>query len=189
VRIWPLQVRRLNGVGPKAAAKLARLGIATIGELAASERGWLAAQFGAGYGAWLADAALGRDDRPVVTVSEPKSFSRETTFERDLHAVRDRALLSRIFTELCEQVSADLQRKRYVGKTIGIKLRFDDFRTVTRDQTLAAPTADAAAIRRAAGNCLKRVDLARRIRLLGVRIGALSRSDAAAPQSEAELFE
>ena len=189
VRIWPLQVRRLNGVGPKAAAKLARLGIATIGELAANERGWLAAQFGAGYGAWLADAAHGRDDRPVVTVSEPKSISRETTFERDLHAVRDRALLSRIFTELCEQVSADLQRKRYTGKTIGIKLRFDDFRTVTRDQTLAAPTADAAAIRRAAGNCLKRVDLARRIRLLGVRIGTLSRKDGATLESGADLFE
>jgi DNA polymerase-4 len=189
-RIGPLPVRRLNGVGPKAAAKLARLDIATITELAASERGWLVAQFGASYGAWLADAAQGHDDRPVVTESEPKSISRETTFERDLHAVRDRTLLSRIFTELCEQVSADLQRKRYLGKTIGIKLRFDDFHTVTRDQTLAVPTADPAAIRRAAGACLKRVDLTRRIRLLGVRAGALSRSDAAASESgAAELFE
>jgi DNA polymerase-4 len=71
-------------------------------------------------------------------------------------------------------VAGDLRRKRYVGRTIGIKLRFDDFRTVTRDQTIAAPTDDAAAIRRAAGECLKRVDLARRIRLLGVRVGSLS---------------
>jgi DNA polymerase-4 len=173
-RLSPLSVRRLNGVGPKSAAKLARLGIATIGELAASDPAWLRQHFGASYGAWLAAAARGQDDRPVVTESEPKSISRETTFERDLHAVRDRRQLSEIFTELCVDVSNDLRRKRYMGRTIGIKLRFEDFRTVTRDQTIAAPTDDAAAIRRAAGACLKRVDLARRIRLLGVRVGSLS---------------
>ncbi len=174
IRLSPLSVRRLNGVGPKSAAKLARLGIATIGELAASDPAWLRQHFGASYGAWLFAAARGQDDRPVVTESEPKSISRETTFERDLHAVRDRRQLSEIFTELCVDVSNDLRRKRYVGRTIGIKLRFEDFRTVTRDQTIAAPTDDAAAIRRAAGECLKRVDLARRIRLLGVRVGSLS---------------
>jgi DNA polymerase-4 len=88
--------------------------------------------------------------------------------------VRDKRQLSEIFTELCVDVSNDLKRKRYVGRTIGVKLRFDDFRTVTRDQTIATPTDDPAAIRRAAGECLKRVDLARRIRLLGVRVGSLS---------------
>jgi DNA polymerase IV len=176
-RLTPLSVRRLNGVGPKSAAKLARLGIATIGELAEADRAWLVQQFGASYGCWLADAARGFDERPVVTYSEPKSISRETTFERDLHAVRDKAKLTRIFTELCVQVAADLERKRYAGRTIGIKLRFEDFSTVTRDQTLAAPTSDAGAIRRAAGECLKRVDLARRIRLLGVRVGSLGPED------------
>jgi DNA polymerase-4 len=173
-RLSPLSVRRLNGVGPKSAAKLARLGIATVGELSASDPAWLRQHFGASYGAWLSAAAHGQDDRPVVTESEPKSISRETTFERDLHAVRDRRQLSAIFTELCVDVSNDLKRKRYAGRTIGIKLRFDDFRTVTRDRTIAAPTDDAAAIRRAAGECLKRVDLAPRIRLLGVRVGSLS---------------
>jgi DNA polymerase-4 len=172
-RLAPLSVRRLNGVGPKSAAKLARLGIATIGELAQADRAWLVQQFGTSYGRWLADASRGIDERPVVTYSEPKSISRETTFERDLHAVRDKAQLTRIFTRLCEQVAADLARKRYVGRTVGIKLRFEDFSTVTRDQTLATPVGEAAAIRRAAGECLKRVDLARRIRLLGVRIGTL----------------
>jgi DNA polymerase-4 len=181
-RIWPLPVRRINGVGPKAAARLAQLGIATIGELAAAQPAWLVQQMGASYGAWLHAAAHGRDERPVVTASEPKSISRETTFERDLHAVRDRALLSRIFTELCVRLSEDLRRKRYLGRTIGLKLRFEDFRTVTRDTTLAAPTADPGEIRRAAGACLKRVDLSRRIRLLGVRAGALVRSDAAAAE-------
>jgi len=176
-RLALLSVRRLNGVGPKSAAKLARLGIATIGELAQADRAWLVQQFGASYGHWLADAARGIDERPVVTYSEPKSISRETTFERDLHAVRDRAQLSRIFTALCRQVAADLARKRYAGRTIGIKLRFEDFATVTRDQTLPAPVSDAQTIRRAAGECLKRVDLARRIRLLGVRVGALEKQD------------
>jgi DNA polymerase-4 len=176
-RIWPLPVRKIHGVGPKSAAKLARLGIATIGELAAAEADWLIEHFGASYGTWLADAARGRDDRPVVTASEPVSMSRETTFERDLHAVRDRGLLSKIFTALCVEVADDLRRRRYAGRNIAIKLRFEDFRTVTRATTIATPTDDAAVIRRAAGQCLKRADLAKRIRLLGVRVGALVRTD------------
>ena len=185
-RIWPLPVRRINGIGPKAAAKLARLGIAAIGELAAADVAWLVRQFGPSYGTWLATAASGRDDRPVVTVHEPKSVSRETTFERDLHAVRDRATLSQVFTELCRRVADDLRRKRYAGRTIGVKLRFDDFRTVTRDTTLAAATDEAATIRRAAGLCLKRIELSRRIRLLGVRVGALERSHGASVALELE---
>ena len=87
--------------------------------------------------------------------------------------MRDRLQLSRIFTALCTQLAADLVRKRYAGRTIGIKLRFDDFSTVTRDRTLPTAVNDAQAIRRAGGECLKRVDFTRRIRLLGVRAGAL----------------
>jgi DNA polymerase-4 len=102
-------------------------------------------------------------------------MSRETTFERDLHAVRDRAELGGIFTGLCQQVAADLQRKGYVGRTIGIKLRFDNFQTLTRDSTVEQPTAEATTIRHIAGQGLKRIDLTRRIRLLGVRVGKLSR--------------
>jgi DNA polymerase-4 len=172
-RIWPLPARRINGIGPKASAALEALGIRTIGELARAEPAWLVLHFGHNYGPWLHAAAHGRDERPVVTHSEPKSISRETTFERDLHATRDRAALSRIFTDLCEHVSDDLKRKGYAGRTIGLKLRFDNFRTVTRDHTIPEPTDDARAIRAAAGACLKRVPLERRIRLLGVRVGAL----------------
>ena len=171
--IWPLPCRKVNGVGPKADEKLQKHGIHTIGDLAARERDWLINTFGKSYGAWLFDVSRGRDDRPVVTESEPVSMSRETTFERDLHAVRDREELGAVFTRLCEQVAADLQRKGYAGKTIGIKLRYDNFQSVTRDTTLDSFTADAATIRRHAGLCLKRVDLTRRIRLLGVRVGKL----------------
>jgi DNA polymerase-4 len=179
-RIWPLPVRRINGIGPKAGAKLESFGIGTIGQLAKRERAWLIEHFGRAYGAWLHDASHGIDDRPVVTHSEPVSMSRETTFDRDLDAVRDRRVLSGIFTELCEQVASDLQRKGYAGRTIGIKLRFEDFKTVTRDLTLPDATSDAAAIRHAAGLCLKRVDLTRRLRLLGVRAGTLVRASTAA---------
>jgi DNA polymerase-4 len=171
--IWPLPCRKVNGIGPKAEAKLARHDIHTIGDLAQRERAWLMEHFGKSYGAWLHDAAHGQDDRPVQTQSEPVSLSRETTFEHDLHAVRDRAALRDIFTRLCEQVAADLKRKGYVGKTIGIKLRYDNFQSVTRDLTTANYTDDAQTIREAAGQCLKRVDLKRRLRLLGVRVGAL----------------
>ena len=86
--------------------------------------------------------------------------------------------MSRIFTELCAKLAQDLERKGYVGKTIGVKLRYDNFKTVTRDHTIETPTRDPAAIRRAAGICLKRITLDRRIRLLGVRVGTLSRPGA-----------
>ena len=174
-RIWPLACRKVNGIGPRTDEKLQSHGIQTIGDLASRDRDWLIEHFGRSYGAWLHEASWGRDERAVVTESEPVSMSRETTFERDLHAVHDRAELGAVFTRLCEQVAADLQRKGYVGKTIGIKLRFDNFQGVTRDTTLAEHTADAKAIRHQAGLNLKRVDLSRRIRLLGVRVGKLSR--------------
>jgi DNA polymerase-4 len=173
--VWPLPARKLNGIGPKASARLAALHIHTIGDLAHADPDLLVERFGESYGAWMHHAAHGRDDRPVVTYSEPKSVSRETTFEQDLHPVRDRAQLSEIFTDLCMRVAGDLERKGCVGKTIGLKIRYDNFKTLTRDCTLEAPTRDAATIRRAAGACLKRVPLDRRLRLLGVRVGALSR--------------
>ena len=173
--VWPLACRKINGIGPKADAKLQGHGIHTIGELAARELQWLIDHFGQSTGAWMFAAAWGRDERAVVTHSEPVSMSRETTFERDLHAVRDRAELGAIFTRLCEQVAGDLQRKGYVGKTIGIKLRFDDFRIATRDQTVDKYTADARHIRDIAGQCLKRMPLQQRLRLLGVRVGALAK--------------
>ena len=174
-RIWPLAPRKINGIGPKSSAKLEALGVRTIGDLASADPAWLVEHFGRHYGAWMHEAAHGLDQRSVVTHSEPQSISRETTFEHDLHPVRDREQLSEIFTELCAGVSDDLRRKGYAGRTIGLKLRYDNFKTVTRDQTIAAPTQDAKTIRRAAGECLKRVALDRRIRLLGVKVGALCR--------------
>jgi DNA polymerase-4 len=175
-RIWPLAARKINGIGPKAADKLLALGVRTVGDLAARPRAELIEAFGRSYGAWLHEVAHGRDDRPVVTHSDPVSSSRETTFERNLHAVRDRAELGEILTRLCTQVGLDLQRKGWRARTIGIKLRFEDFKTVTRDLTLDNPTADGREIRHAAGQCLKRVEFRQRLRLLGVRASGLTRS-------------
>lgn len=189
-RIWPLAVKKVNGIGPKASEKLASLGIRTIGELADTPPEVLQTNFGLSYAAWLLDAARGIDDRPVVTYSEPKSISRETTFERDLHPKHDRATLSEVFTMLCIRVSEDLKRKGYRGRTIGLKLRYEDFSTVTRDTSLPGATDDPVLIRKTAGECLKRVTLDKRLRLLGVRVGNLTsatQEDAVSPVVQGEL--
>lgn len=173
-RIWPLPVGHINGIGPKAQARLKELGVHTIGELAHTPIATLLGRFSERSARWLLEVAHGQDDRPLVIESTPKSVSRETTFERDLHVRRDREALGSVLDALCERVAGDLARKELHGRTIGVKLRFDDFRTVTRDLTLPQPVADAASIRRAAGLCIKRIPLERRIRLLGVRVAALS---------------
>lgn len=186
-RIWPLSVRKINGIGPKATEKLAEMGISTIAELAQSDPALLHEHFGLKYSVWLHNAANGIDDRPLSIHSAPKTVSRETTFERDLHAKRDRATLTEIFTRLCTQVAGDLQRKGYSAKTIGIKLRYDDFRVVTRDLTLPSSVADPVTIRRAAGECLKRVPLSQKLRLLGVRASGLTPSHSAYPSNTAAV--
>ena len=173
VRVWPLAAAKINGIGPKSARKLTALGIETVGQLARAEPALLQEHFGLTYARWLLRVANGQDERPVVTHSEPKSISRETTFERDLHVIRDRSRLSDVFRGLCEQLESDLQRKRVVGRTVGIKLRFEDFSIVTRDMTLPSEVALAEAIHGAAGQCLKRVVFESRIRLLGVRVSGL----------------
>ncbi len=173
-RIWPLPVRRINGVGPRTNARLEALGVSTIGQLAQTPAHALVEYFGDSHGRWLADAAHGRDERPVVTEREPKSISRETTFERDLDPRRDREALSRILLGLCERLGGDLARKGYAGRNVGVKLRYTDFRIVTRDTTLDQPTDDAETIRAAARECLRRAPLDRKLRLLGVRVGTLA---------------
>lgn len=180
-RIWPLAAKKVNGIGPRASDRLASIGIGTIGELAAADLGLLQEHFGGTYAAWLARIAQGLDERAVVVSSEPKSMSRETTFERDMHVTRDRATLTPALTRLCERVADDLQRKGYRGRTVGLKIKFADFKIVTRDLSLPEPVADTVSIRRAVGECLKRVALDRRIRLIGVRIGSLEAATGEAP--------
>ena len=173
-KIWPLPCRKIHGIGPKAAERLEEMGVRSVGELAKCERDWLRQHFGPRHGEWMYAAAWGWDERPVVTHSEPVSISRETTFDRDLHAVYDRTQLRALFTTLCERLAQDLQRDGYVARTIGVKLRYDNFQRVTRDQTIAVPTSDVAIIRRTAAHCLRRAPLERRLRLLGVKASGLT---------------
>lgn len=194
-RIWPLPVGCINGIGPKAQARLADMGIRSIGELARTPLPTLVEQFSERYARWLLESAHGRDDRPVVVESTPKSVSRETTFERDLHVRHDRQMLGRVLDALCERVEGDLTRKGLAGRTIGVKVRFADFRTVTRDLTLPRWVADARSLREAAGLCLKRIPMERRLRLLGVRVSALSvpgeepAEDVSGDEAQLSLFE
>ncbi len=173
-RIWPIAVNRINGIGPKANAKLQAMGIYTIGELAQANIRLLQNAFGVNYATWLNTVAHGIDERPVVTYSEPKSISRETTFTLDLHPRWDRQALADILSMLCHKVADDLHRKGYRSRTIGVKLRSEDFSTITRDQTLREPTQDWQIIRQTVRECLRRVPLERKLRLLGVRAGSLS---------------
>ncbi|AGA33884.1 DNA polymerase IV [Thioalkalivibrio nitratireducens DSM 14787] len=172
-RVWLLPVNKINGIGPKAGDRLQGLGIRTIGDLAGAAPALLERHFGARMGGWLIRAAHGLDEQPIVTESEPRSMTRETTFERDLHPRQDRALLTAALTGLCERVAGDLAARGYRGRTIGIKLRYHDFRTLTRDVTLRNPVCRAEDLLASSRECLRRVPLDRRIRLLGVRAGAL----------------
>lgn len=170
-RIWPLGVRKLPGIGPKTEARLVALGIRTIGELAALPIERLVQELGRSYGAYLYEAARGIDDDPIVTHWEPKSRSRETTFQED---VGDWQQLARTLAGLAREVAEDLRDEGYRGRAIGIKVRFADFETHTRVKTLPEPTASETTIRKAAFECLGRLKLDRRVRLLGVRVGELS---------------
>ena len=184
-RIWPLPCSAINGIGPKATARLAAIRIHTIGELAQLDPAFLVEHFGKSYGAWLHEAAHGRDERPLATSREPKSISRETTFERDLHPKQDREELTRILLHLCERLAEDLARKGYLARNVGLKVRYADFSTLTRDHALEVPIASADALRDAVRTCLKRVPLEQRLRLLGIRAGMLVRTTEYRLQSEA----
>ena len=102
--------------------------------------------------------------------------------------MQDKAELGAIFTRLCERVAQDLQHKGYAGRTIGIKLRYANFKSVTREMTITAFTQDAGTIRRVAGQCLKRVSLEPSLRLLGVRVGSLVHWDAQTQQALGDVL-
>jgi DNA polymerase-4 len=180
-RIWPLAARKIPGIGPKAELRLRALGIHTIGELAQAPLVTLGRHFGAAMGRFMHEAANGRHDTPVVTEREPKSRSRETTFQED---VADPVAIVHTLRSLSAQVAEDLRRRGYVGRTVGIKLRFADFHTVTRDRTLPEPTASAEVIAEAAAACLRRIAIDRKVRLLGVRVTELAPAAEGAPAAD-----
>ena len=169
--VQALPVERIWGVGEKTAAKLHRLGIHRASDLAAAEPAFLKRQLGL-FGLRLHELAWGRDDRPVVPETEAKSVSHELTFAKNQRSLE---ILEGVLTGLCQQVSQRLRKKRVVGRTVNLKLRYGDFQTVTRQIALGHPTDDVQEIFAAAVD-LMRVERAlddRPVRLLGVGITGL----------------
>jgi DNA polymerase IV len=190
--LHPLPVERLWGVGPATRRKLARFGVQTIGDLAALPADTLTNALGNAHGRHLHDLAWSRDDRVVETVRQAKSIGHEETFQRD---VSDRTVLRREVLRFADRVAGRLRDAGRAGRTIQLKLRYPDFRTITRSRTLPEATDLAAEIARTATELLDATDIAPGIRLLGVSVqqleaasavqGALKlEDDATAPESE-----
>jgi DNA polymerase-4 len=170
--IWPLPARKLWGVGPKTETYLKEIGIKTIGELASLSLDRLIEEFGQSYGNYLYEASRGMDESPLITHWEPKSISRETTFQRD---VDNWQVIAKTLVELTKEVVISMKEEGYQGRTITVKVRFSDFKTYTRAKTLAESTVSLDEIRRAAFDCLKRFELKKKVRLIGMRIGNLEK--------------
>jgi len=165
----PLPVSRLWGVGKVTEAVLAKLGIATIGDLARYPEAILVDRFGTS-GSRMRALARGDDPRPVVPDEEAKSIGAEDTFERDLDG--EAALLPQLLDQ-SERVARRLREAGRLGRTVTLKLKYADFTQVTRSTTLEVPTDDAGAIYRAAREDLGRADLSRPVRLTGVSVSGL----------------
>lgn len=177
----PLPTEALWGVGPVTARTLAELGIHTIGQIAAHDMERLQAKLGK-VGVDLYRRAQGIDHRPIVTHYEPKSVSRETTFDRD---IRDERVLCDTLRHLSESVARNLKRQDKAGATIKLKLRWSDFTTLTRQTTLAQPTAQVDTIYGAARTLLMQTWRPRRpVRLIGVGVTNLDQ-----PTRQATLWD
>ena len=165
-----LPVRRIHGVGPRTAARLASLGIDTAGRLREQDPAELEARFGK-LGRHLWHMARGEDDRPVRPDRERKSVSSETTFERDRRGVD--ALLAEL-PAVCAATARRAVRARVRGNVVVVKIKDADHRIVTRQRRTARPVASAAELRAVAAELLRdRVPVGRPVRLLGVGLAGL----------------
>jgi DNA polymerase-4 len=177
------------GIGPKTVIKLRGMGIQTLADLRRRERGELESAFGPRSGAWL--HARGRlwDETPITVSRETKSQSVETTFDVD---VRDRVELEGVLAEQAEELCRRLGKRELAGRTIGIKVRLDDWTNVSRSQTVEAPTNDPAVVAPVALGLLRAYDPQRPVRLLGVRLAGFENeeeppAEAAPPAGQLQL--
>jgi DNA polymerase-4 len=168
-------IRALWGVGPATQRRLDRFAVRTVGDLAALPLDTLVGALGEGQGRHLHDLAWARDERPVVTSSAPKSVGHEETFARD-HA--DPEWLGREVVRLADAVAGRLRRAGLSGRTVTLKVRFADFRTITRSATVAQAIDGGRAIAVVARRLLDAVDTSPGVRLLGVSVSSLSEGGA-----------
>jgi DNA polymerase IV len=169
--VHPLPARALWGVGPKTLARLERLGVHTVGDIAALPLDSLVRAVGDAHGRHLHALSRAQDDRPVTPDQPLKSVSHEETFPRDIH---DRERLGREVVRMADGVASRLRRAGVAGRTVTLKVRFGDFRTITRSTTLPSPVDDAPIVARAAGELLAAVDPSPGVRLLGVGVSNLA---------------
>ena len=169
------------GIGPKTVERLATLRITTLGELAAAAPEELSLRFGSRAAAELQRRARFEDDAPVTQERKVVSESRETTFDRD---ITDLAQLEQVLDGLVSRLCAGLAGQGRCGRTVGIKIRLDDFSTHTRARTLPDPVASVERVRPVALDLLRRFAPSRPVRLLGVRVAGLEAID---PQAARQL--
>jgi DNA polymerase-4 len=177
-----LPVRAIWGIGPKTAERLRRYGVSTVGDLAAVGRDSLVRLLGTAQGSALHDLAWGRDDRAVVPDRPLKSVGHEETFAVD---DRDPESLHRQAVRMADAVGARMREAGVVGRTVTIKVRFADFSTITRSQTLSGATCSGVAIARVATALLETVEVHRGVRLLGVSASGLSKAAASGAAADA----
>lgn len=171
----------IPGIGPKTVSRLESMGIKTLSDLRRRDRRELESTFGARSGAWLHARGNLLDLTPVTPEHETKSQSTEITFDVD---VTQRAELERHLHELAEELCRRLLKRELKGRTIGIKVRLDDWTNVTRSHTIDQPTNDAAVVGPIALDLLRAYDPQRPVRLLGVRIASF---DSGEKGEDAEL--
>lgn len=180
--LGPLPVRKLWGIGPKTEARLKEMKIATVADLAAKPPEFLKEHFGESYGDFLHHAARGIDDSEIITCWEPRSLSRETTFQHDLSRWQD---IARALAGLVRDVVGDLAQRGYRARTATVKIRFSGFETFTRSRSLPDAVDNEEEIRRAAFECLGRFALGgpdqggvkRWVRLVGFRLSNLEKGE------------
>ena len=169
--LHPLPVQAMWGVGPVTLERLRRLGVTSVGELAALPVDAIVASVGRAAGAHLAALARGVDDRPVVAERDTKSIGHEETFAHDMH---ERAEIDREVVRLADAVASRLRANGLAGRTVTMKVRFGDFHTITRSVTLADHADTGPVLIAAARGVLETVDPAPGVRLLGLSVSALS---------------
>lgn len=179
--------RLVPGIGPRTAERLEQHGIVMIADLATTSEDSLTQWFGPRLGPHLRDLARFQDERTVEPVRVRKSESKETTFNEDISAPE---LLSREIARLGTALCEDMKARGHSGRTIGIKVRLDDFSTHTRARTLSEPTCDTDVVVPVALDLLRDFDPQRPVRLLGVRVAGMEEPVAAAsppPRGQLEL--
>lgn len=176
--LHPLPVERLWGVGPATLARLARMGVKTVGDLAVVPREALVGAVGKAHGEHLYALAHNVDDRDVVPTREVRSVGNEETFPADL---RERRELEREIVRLADKVASRLRAAGLAGRTVTLKVRYGDFTTVTRSETGREPVDTAAVLVRTARELLASTEIARGVRLLGISVSHLAPSQGPAP--------